>query len=287
MRISRIIAGIILLLTLWSGCYEPQDGCLDLEAVNYNFAADNNAPEDCEYPEVRVQFTHVYSTPDTVYNFRLRDSVYLDEAGNPFTVNAFEFFISGFELQRTDGAYLNIEEELDLYLFDNNGNVVLQMVPDNFGFVRAGNSSSISLGTLREAADLQSLRFFVGVNGQANVAIADSIPLSHPLGLTDSLLYFNRDSGYVYQFIELFRDTTAADTIPEQLRIGTFANLQQVQLPVGGEKIPGFNLKVVIQIDYSKWLAGINVATDSNAELQQIIVGNTAEAFSLQEIVLE
>jgi hypothetical protein len=91
----------------------------------------------------------------------------------------------------------------------------------------------------------------------------------------------------VYQFIELFRDTTAADTIPEQLRIGTFANLQQVQLPVGGEKIPGFNLKVVIQIDYSKWLAGINVATDSNAELQQIIVGNTAEAFSLQEIVLE
>jgi hypothetical protein len=287
MRISSFFVGIVLLLTLWSGCYEPQDGCLDLEAVNYNFAADNNAPEDCEYPEVRVQFSHVYSTPDTVYNFRLRDSIYLDEAGNPFTVNAFSFFISGFELQRTDGTFLNVEEELDIFLFDNNGNIVQRSVPDNFGFVTADNSSAIGLGTLRESADLQSLRFFVGVNGQANVAIADSIPLSHPLGLTDSLLYFNRDSGYVYQFIELFRDTTAADTIPEQLRIGTFANLQQVQFPVSDEKIPGFNLKVVIQIDYSKWLAGINVATDTKAELQQIIVGNTAEAFSLQEIVLE
>lgn len=276
-----------MVIALWNGCYEPQDGCLDLEAVNYDFSADNNAPEDCEYPELRVQFRHMYSAPDTVYNFRLRDSIYLDEAGNPFTVNNFSFYISSFELQRTDGSYLGIEEELDIYLFDGNGNVVLQMVPDNFALITAGNNNTISLGTLREAADLQSLRFFVGVNGQANVAIADSIPISHPLGLTDSLLYFNQDSGYVYQFIELFRDTTAADTIPEQLRIGTFANLKQVQFPVGGEKIPGFNLRVVLQIDYSKWLAGINVVTDTRDELEQKIVGNTAEAFSLQEIILE
>jgi len=286
MRISRLI-GILLVIALWSGCYEPQDGCLDLEAVNYNFSADNNALDDCEYPEIRVQFTHVYTTPDTVYNFRLRDSVYLDAAGNPFTVNAFSFFISGFELQRNDGAYLTVEEELDIYLFGNEGNILLQMVPDNFGLVTEANSSPISLGTLRESADLQSFRFFVGVNGQANAAIADSIPDSHPLGLTDSLLYFNQDSGYVYQFIELFRDTTAADTIPEQLRIGTFANLKEVQFPVADEKIPGFNLKVVIQIDYSKWLEDINVLTDSNAELHQKIVGNTTEAFSLKEIVLE
>lgn len=286
MKINKLPVFLLLIL-MWSGCYEPQDGCLDLEAVNYSFSADNNAPEDCEYPELRAQFIHVYSTADTVYNFRLRDSVYLDAAGNPFTVNRFSFYISDFELQRTDGTYLNVEEELELYLFDNDGNIVLQTVPDNFGLASAGNSGAIGLGTLREAADLQSLRFFVGVNGQANVAIADSIPAAHPLGLTDSLLYFNQDSGYVYQFVELFRDTTAADTIPEQLRSGTFANLQQIQLPVAGEKIPGFNLKVVIQVDYSKWLAGINVVTDSKAELQQKIVGNTAEAFSLQEIVLE
>lgn len=286
MRISKLVV-LGMVIALWNGCYEPQDGCLDLEAVNYDFSADNNAPEDCEYPELRVQFRHMYSAPDTVYNFRLRDSIYLDEAGNPFTVNNFSFYISSFELQRTDGSYLGIEEELDIYLFDGNGNVVLQMVPDNFALITAGNNNTISLGTLREAADLQSLRFFVGVNGQANVAIADSIPISHPLGLTDSLLYFNQDSGYVYQFIELFRDTTAADTIPEQLRIGTFANLKQVQFPVGGEKIPGFNLRVVLQIDYSKWLAGINVVTDTRDELEQKIVGNTAEAFSLQEIILE
>ncbi|MEQ8703726.1 MAG: hypothetical protein RIC19_07390 [Phaeodactylibacter sp.] len=287
MRTNKFTAFLVLVIALWSGCYEPQDGCLDLEAVNYNFEADNNAPEECQYPELRIQFTHQYSTADTLYNFRLRDSVYLDAAGNPFTVNAFTFFISDFELQRTDGTYLNIEEELDLYLFNTNGDIILQSVPDNFGLVTAGNSNVIGLGTLREAADLQSLRFFVGVNGQANVSIADSIPAAHPLGLTDSLLYFNQDSGYVYQFIELFRDTTAADTIPEQLRVGTFANLQQVALPVVGEKIPGFNLKVVIQIDYRKWLEGINVVTDSKAELQQKIVGNTAEAFSLKEIVLE
>ena len=286
MSVSRLIL-VLMVIMVCNGCYEPQDGCLDLEAVNYDFAADNNAPDDCEYPELRVQFTHVYSTADTVLPFQLGTGVYNDVAGNPFSVNGFSFYISSFELERVDGAYLTIEEELDIFVLNNNDDPVPQTVPDNFGFVTAGNIGTIGLGTLRESAQLQGVRFFVGVNGQANVAVADSIPATHPLGLTDSLLYFNQDSGYVYQLIELFRDTTAADTIPEQLRIGTFANLKQVQIPITGEKLSGFNLKVVLQIDYSKWLAGIDVVNDSNAELQQKIVGNTAEAFSLEEIVLE
>lgn len=125
MRISSFFVGIVLFLMLWSGCYEFQDGCFDLEAVNYNFVVDNNVLEDCEYLEIRVQFIYVYSILDMVYIFWLCDSVYLDEVGNFFMVNVFEFFIFDFELQCIDGAYFNIEEEFDLYLFDNNGNVVL------------------------------------------------------------------------------------------------------------------------------------------------------------------
>lgn len=274
-------------VALFSGCYEPQEGCLDLDAVNYDFSADNNAPDDCQYPELRIQFRHRYSTGDTTYTFRLSDSVYLDESGNPFTVERFQFFISETLLTTQAGEALNVEDELDIFLENPAGGLVLETVPDNFALVTAGNSSPITLGTLRSSGDLASVSFFVGVNSQANFAIADSIPPAHPLGLTDSLLYFNRDSGYVYQLIQLNRDTTVADTIPETLRIGTFANLQQVELPVMSEKVPGFHLKLVVDIDYRKWLAGINVQEDSKEELQSIIVGNTAEAFSLSEIVLE
>ncbi len=276
-----------LLALTFSGCYEPQEGCLDLDAVNYDFSADNNAPDDCQYPELRIQFRHRYSTADTIYTFRLNDSVYLDESGNPFTVERFQFFISETVLETQSGAPLTVEDELEIFLENPGGNLVLETVADNFALASAGNSSTISLGTLRASGNLSAVSFFVGVNGQANFAIADSIPPAHPLGLTDSLLYFNRDSGYVFQLIQLYRDTTVADTIPETLRIGTFANLQQVEFPVMDEKVPGFHLKLVVDIDYRKWLSGINVQEDSPEELQATIVGNTAEAFSLSEIVLE
>jgi len=284
---SHFFLSIIALLLFAQACYEPQAGCLDVEAVNYDFSADENDAADCVYPELRLRFEHVYSYPDTTVNLRLQDTFYLDESGNPFRLNRFEFLLSDIRLQLADGSTLEVSDEIAIYIESDEGRVNEFFVTDNFAFGTAANSGNITIGTVRESATVNALNFFVGVAGQANQAIPDSFPITHPLGLSDSLIYFNRDSGYVFQLIELFRDTAATDTIPELLRIGTNDNIQFIDLPVGVEKQPGFHFRATIQIDYRKWLDGINVDTDTKAELAQKIVSNTAEAFSLSAITLQ
>ena len=232
------VLSILTLLLFAQACYEPQAGCLDVEAVNYDFSADENDAADCIYPELRLRFEHVYSYPDTTVSLRLQDTFYLDEAGNPFRLDRFEFLLSDIRLQLADGSTLEVSDEIAIYIESDEGRVNELFVTDNFAFGTTANSSNITIGTVRKSATVNALNFFVGVAGQANQAIADSFPVTHPLGLSDSLIYFNRDSGYVFQLVELFRDTAATDTIPERLRIGTSDNIQFIDLPVGVDKKP-------------------------------------------------
>jgi len=275
-------------LSLLPACYEPQMGCLDVEAVNYDFSADEAAPADCVYPEIRLRLQHVYSYPDTIVPLRLLDTFYLDEAGNPFRLSRFDFLLSDIRLQLAGSSELGIEEQLAIYLEGPNGRVIEERIPDNFGFGSAGlGASNIDVGTSRESEQVESASFFVGVEGLANEAIADSFPIAHPLGLSDSLIYFSRDSGYVFQLVELFRDTAATDTIPELLRIGTAENLKLIELPLPVFKEPGFHFRIDLQVDYREWLRGLNVASDSREQLAEKIVSNTANAFSVIGVTLE
>jgi hypothetical protein len=284
---THYLLPLLALLFFAQACYEPQSGCLDVNAVNYDFSADENDAAECIYPELRLRFDHVYSYADTTVSLRPRDTFYLDEAGNPFRLNRFEFLLSDVRLELADGSTVEVEDEITIFLEMDDGRVVETSVTDNFAFGTINSSSSLTIGTARESATVAGLQFFVGVAGQANQAVPDSFPITHPLGLSDSLIYFNRDSGYVFQLIELFRDTAATDTIPELLRIGTNDNITFIDLPVGAEKSPGFHFQLTLQIDYRKWLEGINVATDSEAVLAQKIVSNTAEAFSLTAVTLQ
>lgn len=284
---SPVLLSLLALLFFAQACYEPQVGCLDVKAVNYDFSADENDPAECIYPELRLRFEHVYSYPDTTVSLRLRDTFYLDEADRPFRLNRFEFLLSDIRLRLTDGSTLEVDDEIAIYLESDEGRINEFFITDNFAFGSTTNSRDLAIGTAPAVGTVDALNFFVGVAGQANQAIPDSFPITHPLGLSDSLIYFNRDSGYAFQLLELFRDTAATDTIPELLRIGTNDNLQFIALPVGAEKQPGFHFRLTLQIDYRKWLEGINVETDTNAELAQKIVSNTAEAFSLSAITLQ
>ncbi|TXB69481.1 MbnP family protein [Phaeodactylibacter luteus] len=285
---SRLAAALALLaLAFGTGCYEPETGCLDVEAVNYSFSADEADPATCTYPELRLQFQHLYSEADTVLPFRLNDGIYTDMNGQPFRVGAFTFYVSELRLLKPDGSGLIVEDRLDIYVNGPNGQILKRNIEDNFALASPATASAIEMGTLRSSGTLSGISFKIGIDGQTNLAIADSIPLAHPLGVTDTLLYFGQDSGYVYQYIELFRDTTAADTLPVALRIGTFDNLVTLQQDMMVEKVPGFHFRVLVNIDYSKWLSGIDVANDSPAALAQKIVANTAEAFTIAEIVLE
>lgn len=278
-KLHKLI-GILLLFSL-TACYEEQEGCLDIEATNYDFSADVNVTDDCQYPSLLLAINHNYSiNADSTENFRLQDSVYLDQNGNPFTVDDLRFYISNLRLVKSDGTTLGVEEELTIYMTET-GDTLQQDIEDNFAVASPAFSQTYTLGTLRESFTLSGIKFTIGVESPTNEADASLMPSNHPLSLQDSSLYFSADSGYVFNYISLFRDTTAADTIPEILRIGTSSNLTFISFDTQSIKNNGVDFTISLQIDYRKWFEAIDVASDSNEMLIEKIVSGLAESFTL------
>ncbi|MCB0568338.1 MAG: hypothetical protein KDC66_01170 [Phaeodactylibacter sp.] len=276
-----------LSLVALQGCYEPQEGCLDVEAVNYDLQADKNNSSECVYPELRLVLQHVYSNGDTTYRLGLADSIYYDSQGHPFRINAIRFFLSNCHLIFADGREAEVGESIEIGILQPDGSTLLREIEDNFSLASPRVSQAYTIGTLREVGEVKELRFALGVEGLANLALPDAFPDNHPLGLVDSSLYFNQDSGYVFQYVELFRDTVASDTIPTVLRIGTTPYLKEVRLPVAFTKTRGYHLKATLQVDYAKWFSGIDAQQDSPQALIGKIVANQAQAFSIVDIKLE
>ena len=280
---------LLALLAFLPACYEPVTGCLDVEAVNYNLEADKNDSEECVYPKVRLSLQHRYSKNDTLYRFGLVDSVYLDAQGNPFRLNNVRFYISNFHVIYDNGQEKEVDETLDILIPQPDGSKLERTIEDNFSLASPRVAQNYTIGTLKESGTLQEIRFALGVEGLANLADPASFPETHPLSLRDSSLYFSQDSGYVFEYIELFRDTAAADTIPVVLRIGTQPYLREVRLPVpvSFKKSKGFHLLLTLQVDYSKWFGDIDARLDSPEILTGKIVANLAQSFSVVAVALQ
>ena len=281
--LSRSMNNLIILFLILSlsACYEEREGCLDIEATNYDFSADVNVTDDCQYPSLRLVINHRYSiNTDSTVAFRLQDSVYLDQNGNPFTVDDLRFYISNLQLVKSDGTIFGVEEDLTIYTTET-GDTLQQDIEDNFAIASPAFSQTYTIGTLRESFTLSTIKFTVGVESPANEADAGLMPSSHPLSLQDSSLYFSADSGYVFNYISLFRDTTATDTIPEIIRIGTSSNLAFFAFDTQSIKNNGVDFTITLQVDYKKWFETINVTSDSNEMLIEKIVSSLAESFTL------
>ncbi len=52
------VGGVIALVFFLAGCYEPKEGCLDPQAVNYDVTADEACADCCTWPSLRLSVKH-------------------------------------------------------------------------------------------------------------------------------------------------------------------------------------------------------------------------------------
>ena len=80
-----IIALAAVLALGLSACYEPEEGCLDVAAKNFQVDADLNCPDDCcEYPNLKLLLSHRVGPQGNDEPIRYIDSVYRDAQGQVF-----------------------------------------------------------------------------------------------------------------------------------------------------------------------------------------------------------
>ena len=276
---------ILYSIFILSACYEPEEGCLDIRATNFQADADRQCPDWCNYPQISLDFRHRVIKNDTFFNLVYLDSVYIDDFGNPYRIKNIQFYVSNFHLIRPDGREELVQDSLELEVFPSENETRMATVEDNFALVNRNIFTDYTLGTYVVDGNFVAMRFAVGIEGEARQANPNSVSEDHPLH-TKKGMYVDVDSGYVFNRIEFFRDTTAADTIPTVVNIALEENLRVITIPAIFSLIEGFDIQVILQIDYLTWFQGIDMKNDPKEVVANKIVENIAQSFSVIAVEL-
>jgi cytochrome c peroxidase len=107
---------------------------------------------------------------------------YRTSAGETFSITRVSYLVSGFELQRTDGSWLEFSNSV-AWLDDDQ------------------NRDSIRLDNI-PPGEFRSLRFLVGLNTNLNHADAAKFPAQHPLNPNLNGLHWSWQGGFIFLALE-------------------------------------------------------------------------------------
>ncbi len=284
---NRLFFFISILLLFCTACYENVEGCLDIKANNFDVTADAACSDCCNFPTLELNILHRISDAqlDTFYNFQLNDSLTLDSI-NYFIVNNLEFYISELQLLRSDGTVVGVEEEIELF---NTSSVdtISNIVEDNFALVSRRNPRTNTIGTIVTDGNFTGIRFNLGLSETANTTDPNLVPTNHPLYFGGGNMYFNSDSGYVFNRIEFFEDKLLIDTIVTDttlVKIGLSKNLFTIKLDSPFSLPKGFNISITLRIDYREWFKLIDFNNDSPSDMVTKITEGLPNSFYLYSI---
>ncbi|MFK7983797.1 MAG: MbnP family protein [Saprospiraceae bacterium] len=268
-----------------SACYQPESGCLDVEAKNFELTADEPCDREnsasscpCIYPVLSSAMNYVVEKvdyrPDAFYRI---DTQYI-------RIQSIQFYLSGFQFRSTSGEWISVEDTISLVVLNDENQLETQLLTDDFLLVNQQNS--ITMGAIKQHGTFDSLRFVLGVETPANTAAPDSITnTKHPLATTD-MHTGNQETGYIFNQLIFHKDTLSETTaITINLTAATFQkqpNLMEFKMPFSYETPIGTDFSLgTLQVDHAKWFDGINFVIDTEAIMVEKIVANTPKVFSV------
>lgn len=260
---NSILSLLFLTGILLSSCYQPREGCLDINATNFDATADENCC--CLYPALQLKFQQ-FAGGEV---FKLKDTL-SNDFGQQFTISSVSCYFSGFEFTGVSGNVITVKDTIQLPAISDS--IVLKK---DVSLVRA-NTSNVVLGRLIQEESIDKVSFQIGVPDEANAAIISKIPSSSELSVQIDSLY-DALNGYVslrYVF------TTGIESGSTERFIRIFDNLPlnfDFQLPIKR----AFNTCLTIVIDHAFVLHNVDVKNDSDEMVKAKILQNLPSALVL------
>jgi hypothetical protein len=275
MKYWKLYLAAILCFAMASGCNSEEEGCLDIQATNFDVSADVACSSCCTYPTLTLRINHVY---DTTSNNFLLNKTYWDAIDSPYLVSAIQYYISDVQLVRADGSSVGVTDELEVTLADNS----ILSIEDNFSLLKKsiGSYSSAKIGSIHANGSFSKIRFNVGINPTANHAMISKMPDGHALAKQSESMHIDITQGYIFNKMQIVKGTTAQDTITYE--ISGDNNLVGVELDYPINISTGFDITLTIYLDYKKLFDGIDFKNDDDNTIQTKIVNNTSSAFSIK-----
>ncbi|MFQ5448032.1 MAG: MbnP family protein [Saprospiraceae bacterium] len=268
-----------------AACYEPKEGCLNLDAVNYDASADNACPDCCQLPALSVSFSHQALLPtqtDTTINFKY-DSLYPSpfDKNHYFQITRSRFFISNLHLIKEDGMEVAVQDSIELEA--PAGDTVT--VEDNFVKVDRDIFQGATFGAIVTSGIIDRVRFTLGLRAPLGQTNPESVPAKHALDVADDSLMYSPDTGYLSHLL-IFKRDTLTSSLPIEMKMTEPVTIE-LPLPQAIEVLRGFDLSLKLKINYLAWFYGIDLVNDAQQTIEQKVAENLPDAFSVTEIKME
>lgn len=258
---------------LFTACFEPKEGCLDIAATNFEAGADKDCC--CTYPKLVLTVNQVYDT----LPFR-GDSLYPDAVGRFFRIKSIAFYLSDFHLFQNNKEY-QVSDTLTLNTFLG-ADTSKTLFTDDFLLVRR-TPVEYEVGSFRQDGQFEELNFRLGLSAEAQKVIPFKAPAGHPLSAQTDSLWRGNSSGFVWLQAVVVRDSMAA-TPPDTLRF-TQADLGQPIIGATGLFVhpTGYDFPLILTVDYKQMFLGINSSTDDISQWKSKIIANLEDTFSVSQ----
>jgi len=291
---SRQLAGLrrffncLFLLTtyslLFTSCFEPEDGCLNLNATNYDVTADENCTDCCTFPTLNLSLRHVINLVDTTVFFRY-DSMYPvpENLTDSFSIERIRYFLSDVRLVKSDGEEVRVRDSINV---DIDGQMIL--IEDSFVKADRDLFRTVEIGTVITQGNFNRLRFRVGLIEDHLGIDPNSVPAESQLFVeNDTLLFIDTlNIGYLSGLIVY--NTPMND--PDSTVVQFFNQTEEIEV-IFDEVIeldPGFDFDLTLQVDYLEWFRGSEIISasegiPSDAELdplRSLFLENIAQSFT-------
>ncbi|MBK6931584.1 MAG: hypothetical protein IPH12_12260 [Saprospirales bacterium] len=257
---------------LLASCYEPREGCLDIEATNFDAAADKNCC--CTYPALKLTFLPRFDTlvwkPDTAYQYA---------PGKWFRIKQAVFYLSDFQLLQ-QGAPARISDSLEFSLLGPAGDTVRQTLINDFQLIRR-TVIDYTAGAFRPGGTFESIRFRVGLPASAQRVIPDLAPDGHPLRRQAEGMWQGPDTGYVALKLVITRDSlpgTAPDTLWFSRPDFDSAVIQKDAI---FRHESGYDFRLQLQVDFRELFRSVDLSTGDISAWKTQIIANLPGAFSV------
>lgn len=276
---------LLFSLFIWSGCYEPTEGCLSINAVNYNVSADDACGDCCTFPSLTLSMQHIAksSTDSTAFRYGVfyKDPIKVNSLDS-FLVDRARFFISNLQLISENDEVVTVIDTLRLGFSDGTS----MTIPDNFAKLDRDIFQARKVGTILSQATIKEVQFTVGLEEFLREReIISGLPSGHPLLTDNDSLIYETGIGYTSNLLIVRKDTMpTTDSL-----IFRYFEPQVIQLPLAAPFTikRGFNVKLTLRANYLEYFAGVDFQNDSFQTMQEKISNNLVNVFSVTEIKVE
>ena len=237
-----------LLVVLSAGCNTRIEGCLDVNAENFDLNGERSCNDCCTYPSMQLSLTQKWN--DENFN---HDSTLYDEQLQPYFITDLRYYLTTWSWIDDEGNQLTV----DSVEGDCNG-AKWKYTPDII--IIDTRKFLYTLGTIRVAPNLVSVHASLGLT-EDYTCLDETDPLT-PSAVTDQSPLWNSQS----EKLESIRLIVQRDTATEVLDTIYVDYHLENTLAYDYQLYKGKDTPLALSVNYAQWFKDVNINVLSSFE---------------------